>query len=184
MDPLRTAAHVGSARVAALTGDQAAVQRNAEAIAEDIRRAMRVPDAHRPIDHEAARSIARTMPGVVSAAWIDRTNFLVRVDNAQARSERMIDEICYGLESLGDTLAVVVHLQLAAPATRDGMDTLSRNCQLPMGEHAFMQRPRRMDVLDPAVRARHRANKEALERRPPSTQTEGDRAALEAIPEM
>jgi hypothetical protein len=184
MDTVETAAHLGAARVAALTGDQEALHRNAEAISEDMRRAMKMPDATRPIDHEAARNIARAMPDVVSAVWLDRSNFLVRVAGAQARSEGTIDELCYRLESLGDTLAVVVHLQDASPETRDGMDTLSRNCQLAMGDHAFMQGPRKVDVLDPAVRAQQRANTELARYKEPSVQTAGDRAAIEAIPEM
>lgn len=184
MDPAQTAAHLGAARVAALTGDQAALQRNVQAMSEDMRRSMKLPDATRPIDHEAARIIARAMPDVVSAVWIDRSNFLVRVAGAQARSERTIDELCYRLEALGDTLAVVVHLQDAAPETRDGMDTLSRNCQLAMGDHALLQTLRKVDVLDPAVRAQQRANAELARRRRPDTQTAGDRAAIEAIPEM
>lgn len=184
MNAVSTAAHLGAARVAALTGDQAALQRNAQAIAEDMRRSMKLPDATRPIDHESARIIARAMPEVVSAVWLDRSNFLVRVAGAQARSERTIDELCYRLESLGDTLAVVVHLQDAAPGTRDGMDTLSRNCQLPMGDHAFMQSPRKVDVLDPAVRAQQRANAELSRHKAPPVQTAGDRAAIDAIPEM
>jgi hypothetical protein len=84
---------LGAARLAAVTGDQAALQRNAKAMSEDMRRAMKLPDATRPIDHEAARLIARAMPDVVSAAWLDRSNFLVRVAGAQARSERTIDEL-------------------------------------------------------------------------------------------
>lgn len=184
VDPVRTAAHLGAARVAALTADQAALQRNAEAISEDMRRTMKMPDAARPIDHEAARSVARAMPDVVSAVWLDRSNFLVRVAGTQARNEGTIDELCYRLEALGDTLAVVVHLQDAAPEVRDGMDTLSRNCQLAMGDHAFMQAPRKVDVLDPAVRNQQRANAELARRKEPAVQTLGDRAALEAIPEM
>jgi phage tail protein X len=184
MDPSSTAAHLAAARVAALTGDQAAVQRNAEAIAEDMRRAMKMPDATRPIDHESARSVARAMPDVVSAAWLDRSNFLVRVRGAKARSERTIDELCYRLESLGDTLAVVVHLQNAKPQTPEEGDTLSRNCQLPMGDNAFMQTARKVDVVDPAVRAQQRANAELERQRPQRVQTDGDRAALQAIPEM
>lgn len=177
-------ATLGAARVAALTGDQAALQRNAQAISEDMRRSMKLADATRPIDQESARAIARAMPDVVSAVWLDRSNFLVRVAGAQARSEQTIDELCTRLEPLGDTLAVVVHLQDAAPETRDGMDTLSRNCQLAVGDHAFMQTPRKVDALDPAVRAQQRANAELARRKPATAQTAGDRAAIEAIPEM
>lgn len=185
MDPVRTASHIAGARVAALTGDQAGVRRNVNAMSEDMRRAMKLPDPGRPIDREAARGIARAMPGVRSVAWIDRSNLLVRVEDAAYRSHATIDELCYQLEPLGDTLAVVVHLQNAAPRSRDGMDTLSRNCQLAEGDRSAFVRDRKVDVLDPGVRAQHRANVEAVRQRAESgRQSEGDRAALEAIPEI
>lgn len=125
MDPVRTASHMAGARMAAVMGDQAGVQRNIEAMSEDMRRAMKMPDPSRPINQEAARGIARAMPGVRSANWIDRTNLLVRVEGAYFRNEQTIDELCYRLEPLGDTLAVVVHVQDAAPTMHYGMDTLS-----------------------------------------------------------
>jgi len=184
MDPARTAAHMTTARMAAMSGDQAGVQRSVDAMSDDMRRSMRLPDPSRPIDKNAARAIARAMPGVRSANWVDRTNLLVRVDGAQLRSQRTIDELCYRLEALGDTLAVVVHLQNAAPETRDQMDTLSRNCQLAPGEQAFLQRERKLDALDPAERARQRAFAEQVRENPPRELTPGDRAAIEAMPEM
>ncbi len=184
MDPARVAAHMLGARAAAVTGDQAGVQRSVDALSEDLRRAMKLADANRPIDHEAARAVARALPGVRSANWIDRHNLLVRVDGAGWRTHATIDAVCLQLEPLGDTLAVVVNLQDAAPTTRDGMDTLSRNCQLPPGDHALMQRPRTVDALDPTLRARHRAEVVRMRAQPPPAQTAGDRAALEAIPEM
>ena len=184
MDPLRTASHMAGARVAALSGDQAGVQRNMEAMSEDMRRAMKLADPARPINPEAARGVARAMPGVRSANWIDRFNLLVRVEGAHRRSHKTIDELCYQLEPLGDTLAVVVHVQDAAPAHRDGMDTLSRNCQLAEGDQAFMQQARTVDVLDPGIRAQHRTNQERLHGQPRQQQSAGDRAAIEAMPEM
>ena len=184
MDPARVASHMAGARVAALTGDQPGVQRHMEAFSEDYRRAIKLADASRPIDREAARAIARDMPGVRSANWIDRLNLLVRVDGAHLRSQQTIDALCVGLEPLGDTLAVVIHLQDAAPATRDGMDTLSRNCQLAPGDNAFMQRPRKVDVLDPEIRAQQRATAARVATRPPPERTTGDQAALEAMAEM
>lgn len=184
IDPLRTASHLAGARVAALTGEQAGLQRNMQAMSEDMRRAMKLADASRPIDREAARAVARALPGTRSANWIDRHNLLVRVDGAHLRSQQTIDELCYRLEPLGDTLAVVVHVQDAAPATRDGIDTLSRNCQLAPGDQAFMQRTRAVDVLDPGVRAQHRATVERMQSAPLAQQGVGDRAALEAMPEM
>ena len=184
MDPLRTAGHMASTRVAVITGDQAGVQRNMEAMSEDLRRAMKLADASRPIDRESARGVAREMPGVRSANWIDRHNLLVRVDGAQLRSQQTIDDLCVQLEPLGDTLAVVVHLQNAAARTHDDMDTLSRNCQLAPGDSAFMQRPRTVDALDPAIRGQHRATVERIERQSQHEQTAGDRKALERMAEM
>ena len=184
MDPIRTAGHMASGRVAAITGDQAGVQRSMEAMSEDMRRAMKLADASRPIDRESARGIARGMPGVRSANWIDRYNLLVRVGGAHLRSQQTIDELCVRLEPLGDTLAVVVQLQNAAPATREGMDTLGRNCQLAAGDHALFQRARTVDALDPAIRAQLRADAERMARKPQHEQTAGDRKALERMPEM
>ena len=184
MDPVRTASHMAGARIAALAGDQQAVERNMHAMSEDLRRAMKLADAGRPIDREAARAIARAMPGVRSANWIDRHNLLVRVDGAPLRSQQTIDDLCIRLEPLGDTLAVVVHLQNAAARTHDDMDTLSRNCQLAPGDNAFMQRPRTVDALDPAIRAQQRAYREHAGAQPVQRQSAGDRAALEAMKEM
>jgi hypothetical protein len=184
VDAARVAGQMLSARAAALTGDQAGVQRNMTAFSDDLRRSMKLADAARPIDHEAARAVARALPGVRSANWIDRHNLLVRVDGAGRRTQDTIDALCLALEPLGDTLAVVVHLQDAAPATRDGMDTLSRNCQLAPGQHALGQQPRTLDVLDPEMRAQHRADGERVRAQPPREQTAGDRKALEAMVEM
>ena len=184
MDPVRTASHMAGARIAALAGDQQAVERNMHAMSEDLRRAMKLADAGRPIDREAARAIARAMPGVRSANWIDRHNLLVRVDGAPLRSQQTIDDLCIRLEPLGDTLAVVVHLQNAAARTHDDMDTFSRNCQLAPGDNAFMQRPRTVDALDPAIRAQQRAYREHAGAQPVQQQSAGDRAALEAMKEM
>ena len=184
MDPLRTAGHLAGARLSALAGDQQGVQRSMEAMSEDLRRAMKLADASRPIDREAARAVARALPGTRSANWIDRHNLLVRVDGAHLRSQQTIDALCLGLEPLGDTLAVVVHVQDAAPATRDGMDTLSRNCQLAPGDQSMFHTERTVDVLDPGIRAQHRANGEAMRRIGVGEQTSGDRAAVEAMAEM
>ena len=77
-----------------------------------------------------------------------------------------------------------MHVQDAAPATRDGMDTLSRNCQLASGDKSMFHRPRTVDVLDPVVRATHRATAERMGREAAREQSEGDRKALEAMKEM
>ena len=184
MDPVRTAARFAGIRAAALTGDQQGVERNMHALSEDLRRSMKVPDGSRRIDPERARRAALALPGVRSVSWVDGSNLLVRVDGAGFRSQRTIDDVCVALEPLGDTLAVVVHLQNAAASTSEEMDTLSRNCQLAEGDYALMQRERQMDVLDPEIRRQHRINAEQARQAAASRQTAGDRAALEAIPEM
>ena len=184
IDPLKTAGHITAARVAAITGDQDAVRQNMEAMTEDMRRAMKLPDAGRPIDPESARAAIRTMQGVRAVAWLDRSNLLVRVTGAELRSYRFIDAVCQRLEPLGDTLAVVVHLRNANPRTRDEAGSLGRNCQLAPGDVALLQRERQIDSLDPALRARFRADTERGRAQAARPQAAGDRAALEAIPEM
>ena len=184
LDPVVTAGHMAAMRGASLTGDQEGTRRHLDAMHQDLMRSMKLADASRPIDREAARGVARSMPGVRSANWIDRHNLLVRVDGEAMRSQQTIDDLCIQLEPLGDTLAVVVHLQDAAAKTHDDMDTLSRNCQLAPGDQALFQRERKVDVLDPAVRAQHRANGDTVRRSGVREQTAGDRAAIEAIAEM
>lgn len=184
IDPLKTAAHITAARLSALTGDQAGVQRNVDAMSADMRRAMKIPDTSRPIDRETARTIARALPGVRSANWLDRHNIMVRVEGAHLRTFQTIDTLCWQLEPHGDTLGVVVHLQNTAPRNRDEMDTLSRNCQLAEGDQSFFVRQHQVNALDPALRAQHLANAEQLKQQPRRKQTEADRRALEAIPEM
>jgi hypothetical protein len=112
-----------------------------------------IPDTRRPIDHEAARMAAKNVPGVRSALWLDHDNFVVMVDGAQYRSMAMIDQVCVALESLGDTLGVVVNVQDITAQHVDGAATLSRNCQLPEGQRAFLQRKRQVDVVAPETRA-------------------------------
>src|SRR3546814_3164348 len=51
VDPLKTAGHIAAARVAAITGNQEGVRRNMEAMTEDMRRAMKLPDASRSEEH-------------------------------------------------------------------------------------------------------------------------------------
>ncbi|MBA8884420.1 restriction endonuclease [Dokdonella fugitiva] len=130
------------------------------AIAEPMERATTaylreagLPDTRRPIDHEAARMAAKTVPGVRSALWLDHDNFVVMVDGADRRSMAMIDDVCLALEPLGDTLAVIVNVQDITAQHADGATTLSRNCQLAEGQRAFFQRKRQVDVVAPEVRA-------------------------------
>ena len=184
LDPVVTAGHMAAMRGASLTGDREGTRRHLDAMHQDLMRSMKLADASRPIDREAARGVARSMPGVRSANWIDRHNLLVRVDGEAMRSQQTIDDLCIQLEPLGDTLAVVVHLQDAAAKTHDDMDTLSRNCQLAPGDQALFQRDREVDALDPVVRAQYRAETERLRGSKPHTGSAGDRAAIGAIREL
>ncbi|MBS0224928.1 MAG: hypothetical protein JSS25_01125 [Proteobacteria bacterium] len=60
----------------------------------------------------------RSLSGVRSSAWADRENLIVMVEGAIYRSDAMIDAICRELDPLGDTLAVVVHVERAGPRNR------------------------------------------------------------------
>lgn len=161
VNPYTTAGHLAAMDLAALTGDQRAVRAHAQAAQRDMLRSMRLPDASLPIDHEAARTAVRPLPGVRSSAWVDRSNLLVLVAGSRYRSMDTIDRICLALEPLGDTLAVVVNLQDVAATTPEGADTLSRNCQLAEGERAVLQPKRQMDVVDPELRRVFRAQQRA-----------------------
>jgi len=152
LNPVAVAGHIASIRVAALTGDQRAVQANAKAFSDGFRRSIKLPDPARPVDHEAARAAVRPLVGVRSSVWMDRSNLIVMVDGAQYRSAETINRVCNALAPLGDTLAVVVNVQNVNAKTSQEADTLSRNCQLPEGERAFLQPKRQIDALDPATR--------------------------------
>src|SRR5688572_10361660 len=67
------------------------------------------------------------------------------------RSMEMIDGVCVVLEPLGDALAVVVNVQDATAKNGNEAETLSRNCQLPEGERAFMQAKRELGAVAPGV---------------------------------
>jgi hypothetical protein len=152
LNPLHVADRAAAVRAAALIGDQRAVQANMQAFNDDFRKSIKLPDPSRPIDHETARAAVRPLAGVRSSVWIDQSNLLVMVGGAQYRNMETIDRVCNALAPLGDTLSVVVNLQDVTATTSQGADTLSRNCQLPEGQRALMQRNRKIDVLDPATR--------------------------------
>lgn len=152
VNPVKLAAHLHAARAAAVTGDNKAAEAHIKAVASDITRSARMPDPHRPIDHEAARAAVRPIEGVRTSLWLDRENFVVMVGGQQHRSMAMIDRVCVALEPLGDTLAVVVNVQDVTATNGDEAETLSRNCQLAEGERAFLQRKRQVDVVAPEVR--------------------------------
>ena len=186
LDPASLALRIAATRAAALTGDQAQVQRQMQGMQEDFRKSIKLPDPARPIDHEAGRTAAQVVPGVRSVVWIDRENLLAMVDRNELRSQQTIDAICMQLEPLGDTLGVVVNLQSAAARTGDELEILSRNCQLAPGDRAFLQKNRQVDVVAPAVRAEQRrsaeVNRAAGKRK---SRDDGENArALDSTPEM
>ena len=183
LNPVENAARMAALQVAAATGDQAGAQRQFRAMHADVMSSMKIADPARRIAPEAARSAVRGIEGVRSVVWLDREHLLVRIDRPELRTQRTIDAVCGRLEPLGDTLAVVVHLQNAVGGAPGSQDALSRNCRLAPGDRAFAQRERRVNVLDPTIRAQQRANnqRQGSGRREMAA---GDRAALEAISEM
>ena len=158
MNAVTTAAHIAGARAAAIVGDQERVQANVHALNESFRKSIRLADPARVVDREAARTAAKVVDGVRSVVWIDNTNLFAIVARNEDRSHATVDEVCMQLEPLGDTLGVVINLQSGAATNGDELEILSRNCQLKPGERALLQPNRRIDVIDPAIRAQHKAN--------------------------
>jgi len=143
--------------VPARAGRLTAIAQPINRAASEYLREASIPDVTRPVDHEAARMAAKAVPGVRTALWLDRENFVVMVDGSQYRSMAMIDQVCVALAPLGDTLAVVVNVQDMTAQHADSATTLSRNCQLLEGQRAYLQRKRQVDVVAPEVRARFKA---------------------------
>ena len=180
LEPQSVAARIALARASAILGDEAGVRTQMEAMSEEYRRAIRLPDVSRPIDREMARSAVRGLQGVRAVAWVDRSNLLVRVGGAQWVDQQMIDRVCIRLQPLGDTLAVVVNLQDAAARTHGGMQTLSRNCQLQGDDRALLQDRREMDVLPEHWRRQQSENA----RMPAGTSSEATDIIRDTTPEM
>ena len=106
---------------------------------------------------QPTRFIHRPLTGVRSVVWMDHNNMLVMVGGAAYRNMAMVDRVCDALDPLGDTLAVVVNVEDVTATTSEGADAVSRNCQLPEGQRAFLQPKRQIDVLDPATRKAFKA---------------------------
>ena len=157
INPVTLAARLVAIPVATALGDSATADGQFQAAHSDLMRSMKVADSRRPIDREAARAAAGQVAGVRTVVWIDRHHLLALVDGGGYRSQQTISGICQQLEPLGDTLAVVVHLQDATASTGDELETISRNCQLRPGELAMAQTKRSLDVIDPTIRARHKS---------------------------
>lgn len=158
LNPLETASKIASVRAAALTGDQEAVQAGVQGITDDFKRSIKLADLTKAVDREKAREVAKSVPGVRSVVWFDRENLFAIVERNEQKSYETIDAICLKLEPLGDTLGVVVNLQSGAARNGDELEILSRNCQLEPGDRAFMQKERKVDVIDPEIRKQHKAN--------------------------
>lgn len=147
VDPGRIARHAAGARAASIRGDSSSAKEHMDAMTHEFMRGARIPDARRPIHPERARAAVAKLEGVRSVVWMDRSNLIVMVDGQSWRSQRMINRVCRSLEPLGDTLAVVVNLQDVTAETVADARTLSRNCRLPTGQRALLQRNRQIDVV-------------------------------------
>lgn len=145
-------------RLAAIAGDQKAVQENMQNINEDFRKSIKLADPARAVDREQARALAKTVEGVRSAVWFDSENLFAIVERNEHKTYNTIDDICMKLEPLGDTLGVVVNLQSGAATNGDELETLSRNCQLAPGDRAMLQKNRQIDVIPHEIREQHKAN--------------------------
>ena len=150
--PLSMAGRVAAVRAGALLGDQQAVQQNIQGMTKDMLHDAHIPDVSRPINREAARAAVQPLPGVRSVIWIDHDNLLVMVGGARYRTMATVDRACDALAPLGDTMGVVVNVQDVTATTSEGADAVSRGCQLPEGQRAFLQSRRRIEALDPATR--------------------------------
>ena len=64
--PLSAAGRIAGVRAGALLGDQKVVQQNIQGMTRDILHDAHIPDASRPIDHEAARAAVQPLAGVRS----------------------------------------------------------------------------------------------------------------------
>ncbi len=162
--PLSVAQHIAGARMAALTGNQKALQGHVDAVSKGILHDARIPDPTRSIPHEAARTRIGQMAGVRAVTWIDHDNLLVLVGGPEYRDIAMVDRICDTLSPLGDTLGVVINLQDVTATNSHAADAASRDCQLPEGQRAFLQHQRQIEALDPATRRAFEAQQQGKKR--------------------
>ena len=94
VNPCAVAGHIAAAREGLVLGDSRGPEGHVKAVADDLTRSMRIADASRPNDHEAARAAVRPLAGVRTSLWLDRENFIVMVGDQKHRSMAMIDQIC------------------------------------------------------------------------------------------
>jgi hypothetical protein len=150
----RTAVTAG----ASVSGQDGVVRAQQQAVHDDFRRAIKLADPARAVNREQAREVARSIDGVRSVAWVDAANLYVIVERNDLKTEQTVDRICVALEPLGDTLGVVINLQSGEARTGAELQLLVRNCQLAVGEHAFLHDRRDRNVVSDAVWAQHEAN--------------------------
>ena len=184
VDPAVMAAKMAAIDAAALRGDQQGLRDGIHSATEDFRRSIKLADPGRRIDPELARVAAKSVSGVRSVVWLDRENLFAIVERNEQRSYDTIDAICLNLEPLGDTLSVVVNLQSGAARSGDELAILSRNCQLTPGDRALLQRTRNVDVIDPAIRAQHKANQSLRPAVDDKTAAESLRIIEESTPDV
>lgn len=152
----RTAVTAG----ASISGRDDIVRAQQHAVYDDYRRMIKLADPARAVNREQAREVARRINGVRSVAWVDAANLYVIVERNEQKTERTIDRICVALEPLGDTLGVVINLQSGDASTGAELQLLVRNCQLAVGEHAFLHDRRDRNVVSDAVWVQHEANQQ------------------------
>ncbi len=139
VNPVKLAAHLRAARVPAVSGKSRAGEEHITVVATEPRR--------------FARAAVRAIDGARTSLWLDRENLVVMVGGKRHRSMETIDRVYVAIEPLGDTLVVIVNEQDITAKNGDEAETLSRHCQLPEGERAFLQKRREVDVVAPEVGA-------------------------------
>lgn len=145
---------------ASVTGQDDVVRAQQQAVIDDYRRAIKLADPARAVNREEARLVARRIEGVRSVAWVDTTNLYVIVERNAQRTEATVDRICVALQPLGDTLGVVINLQSGEARNAAELQLLVRNCQLAVGDHAFLHDRRDRNVVPDAIWAQHEANQQ------------------------
>lgn len=153
-------ARTAATAAASAAGQDGIARDQLNAMVDDHRRAIKLADPARAVNREQAREVARGVEGVRSVAWVDAANLYVIVERNAQKTERTIDRICVALEPLGDTLGVVINLQSGEAQTAAELQLLVRNCQLAVGDHAFLHDRRDRNVVPDAIWSQHEANQQ------------------------
>ena len=124
-----TETRLAAVREGVISGDDAKVSENVEALDQAARSAMLLVDRGSAVHRIEARTLVREMPGVRAAGWIDPVNMLVVVAGAGMRSRSTIDGVCDRLARRGDASGIVVSVQDGTAATPARAGILSGPCQ-------------------------------------------------------